>query len=540
MNELVIIPAGGLATRMHPLSKGISKCMISMNKPIICWIIDSICQNFNNPHIIIVDNGSGDIKKFVTNFYKNKNIKIDFTTQPKPLGPLNAIETGINFFERNYTIEKNTNLCIWLSDTIVLDHKIDKSSSNLVVSKVSDWNRWCLVDEKTNQFFDKPETNPGTDLALVGIYYFKSLLNVYEILNNQLLLEEKNEISILLKEYNKIDRFKIQKIDNWCDCGELNTYYQSRAKLLKRLTRKNNELDIDLELSLVKKTAKNKESKEKLFKELKWYQNANMGKYFIPKIYNTENEHECIKMSLEPGITISELYLYENITLDSWKTIFDKFFNINFKILFNNDQLLIEEIKEDNQEMFFKKINNRLEQIKKIIDISDEDLKFWEYCVDKMKNYYYDNNLDRFSTREMHGDLHWSNILFDSQMGKMIFLDPRGSWGNKITNSGNVLYDIAKFYQDPLLHYNEIINKYYEKNDERYIFYKEQWSEQIISVIDDSLLKYLDKNTINFVKLYCAILVLTCIPFHYEDIERCKSFYNIAFNFMNKTIEELC
>ena len=45
MKRSVIIPAAGLATRMKPLSRGVSKAMIPVNgRPLISYVIEKIFQ----------------------------------------------------------------------------------------------------------------------------------------------------------------------------------------------------------------------------------------------------------------------------------------------------------------------------------------------------------------------------------------------------------------------------------------------------------------------------------------------------------------
>ena len=89
MKKTVIIPAAGLASRMKPLSRGISKAMIPVNgRPLISYII----ENLEFDEMIIVENELGDIQEFVSRVYPLKPIK--FVVQEEKKGPLHAIFLG--------------------------------------------------------------------------------------------------------------------------------------------------------------------------------------------------------------------------------------------------------------------------------------------------------------------------------------------------------------------------------------------------------------------------------------------------------------
>jgi len=523
----VIIPAGGLSTRMSPLSKGISKCMISLcSKPIICWIIDEIQKNFVNPEIVIVQNKNNDIKQFLEKFYKDKK-DIKYVLQKEPLGPLNAIYEAT----KDIDTTKINDVCIWLSDTIMLD-KINLDTSVIMTSEVDDWERWCMIDEKIN-LFDKVKNKPDTNQAIIGVYYFKNVKLFKDIViksNN----EKQYEISYLIREYHKKEPLKIQKTESWYDCGELDSYYKSRNRLIGSLARGINNLEINPILNVIKKTGNTEEGNKKIEKEILWYKNVNNFKYFIPKIYS---DTEMI-MSLEPGITLSEIFLYENFSIDNWRMIFNKFFYILFNIIKNNNNYN-PFLDNDSVNMFYNKPYKRIEEIKNIkeIEIKEEDIQILNKTIEEIYEILKKKNLNKFFSSEFHGDLHFGNILFETSTGKFCFLDPRGEWGNTQGCHGNILYDVAKFMQDIYLGYSHILNKNYDLiNNEIVIWKNNEELEKIKYYLEESLLKYLSREEIDFCKKLSGILVCTCIPFHLDDIERANAFWKSGINFLKKYI----
>lgn len=112
----------------------------------------------------------------------------------------------------------------------------------------------------------------------------------------------------------------------------------------------------------------------------------------------------------------------------------------------------------------------------------------------------------------IHGDPVFTNVFLDSEYCK--FIDSRGIWDNQLTNSGDLDYDYAKILQslygyDYALHNEPIEEKYLDSLRSYYL-------EQIDNLVD-----------INQLKLKTKLLFISMIPFHKEDIERCKRFEKI-------------
>ena len=247
----VIIPAAGLATRMKPLSRGVSKAMIPVNgRPLISYIIEKIYEDSEVSEVIIVENELGDIKEFVSRVYPDKNIRC--FTQDEKLGPLHAIDIGFKQLE-----DLSSNVTIWLGDTICLDN-FNYRRSFLAVHQVPDPHRWCLVD-KDGKLYDKPDGQVPTDSAIIGVYNFtdrKAFNHAMEKGMSKPTHKGEYQIAALLESYMKKDGpMELAFAEDWYDCGELNTYYESKARLLKRTARSFNKIEVDTFYGTVTKTS---------------------------------------------------------------------------------------------------------------------------------------------------------------------------------------------------------------------------------------------------------------------------------------------
>ena len=527
----VIIPAAGKATRMRPLSNSISKAMVPINgKPIISYIIDQLFKIGEPSEIIIVHNELKDIENFVKNFYPQYKNKIFFIQQYNPEGPLHAIQVGGKKLIEIIGKENKDELpiMIWLGDTICLESSFDMKKSFLVTSPVNDYQRWCLVD-KNCRFYDKPDIPPRTNKALIGIYYFKNANIFWKSLDEGMKMGKiKNEyqISNLLNCYLKNGQFfELENTDKWYDCGELHTFYQSKARLLNKTTRSFNEIIVDTFLGTITKKGKTEEGKQKIELEKQWYkklpQKLNL---FVPKIL--DSEYGTLIMSQEPGVPLNEMWLYDNLRYDVWISILEKILKIHNEVFL--DKLNIKTNKENQklalQEMYITK------NLKRIDDIQKKYPDFPEF--ETVRNFIKKTGEELINSgvvwsTYIHGDSHLGNILFEPLQGNIKFVDPRGKFGNIEGTEGDMRYDMGKLTQDFYLNYAEILANNYRIENNKVIFYKNNdLSNQICRYLKTKFSEY-GYNWEQIFKL-AIVLIITAIPFHSDDLKRQRAFWLIG------------
>lgn len=518
----IIIPAAGKATRMRPLSSSVSKAMVPVNgKPIISYILDHIFKYVNIEDIVIVQNELCDIENFIKIAYPtyyNDNI-IKFAQQKVAEGPLQAIHIG-----DEYLTESNAPVMIWLGDTICLETNFDFNKSFLVTSKVNDFQRWCLVDAENN-FYDKPEIAPRTDNALIGIYYFHNRKLYNESLSeaiNKPKLKGEYQISSLLNSYiNSGVFFNLIDTNEWYDCGELQTYYESKAKLLNNSARAFNKISVDTFLGIVTKSSDDISKQEKIKSEKNWFKLLpEEASLFCPRILESEDTE--LRMSQEPGIPLNEMWLYEDLKYDTWTQIIDKVMKIHNKVFFKESSSIINK-KKLMEEMYINK------NIKRLNDYRD----FPEFDV--VYNFVKEVGEDLVNSgikwsKYMHGDSHLGNILFEPTQGSIKFIDPRGSFGNIIGTEGDMRYDMAKFTQDFYLGYADILAGNYKLTDNKELkLYKDNNLNIKLSNYFKIKLKEYGYNPDQIFKL-AIVLMITCIPFHYDDKQRQLAFWIQGLN----------
>jgi dTDP-glucose pyrophosphorylase len=529
----VIIPAAGKATRMRPLSNAVSKAMVPVNgKPIISYIINHLYKIAEPVEIIIVQNELGDIENFVSTAYPNlyNHGKIRFAYQPMAEGPLQAVALGNNKLERNQIAGKYADLpvLVWLGDTICLEQEFDFSRSFLVTSPVQDYQRWCLVDKNCN-FYDKPDTPPRTDKALIGIYYFNNPKVYQKALDKGMhhpKYKGEYQIASLLNSYIDAGQFfDLEITREWYDCGELHTYYESKAKLLNRSARAFNRIEVDTFLGTVTKSANDAEKQKKIEMEKQWFLALpQKSSLFAPRVLNSQAG--TLVMSQEPGTPLNEIWLYENLRYDIWTQIIDKVMKIHNEVFLKDQPTTpMPTIAEKNiamQEMYVDK------NLKRLLDY-----KSWPE-FDTVYNFVKKTGKDLVKrgcvwTPFLHGDSHLGNILFEPMQGSLKFVDPRGNFGNIVGTVGDLRYDMAKFAQDFYMDYADILAGNYKIVEEpgiipEVVLHRDTaLSRKLSNYIKQKLSEYgYDWEQIFHLSI---VLIITCIPFHYDDPQRQRAFW---------------
>lgn len=533
-NFRVIIPAAGKATRMRPLSNSISKAMVPVNgKPIISYIIDHLFEIGNPTEIVIVHNELGDIERFVQNAYGHlyEEGRIIFAQQHNPQGPLHAISVGASSYIGGYETREEYPMMVWLGDTICLEPEFDMNKSFLVTAPVEDYQRWCLVDEDC-QFYDKPELPPRTDKALIGIYYFKNGEVFWKALDKGMgkpQIKNEYQISSLLDSYLEEGQFfNLEVTDEWYDCGELRTFYESKARLLNRSARAFNHISVDTFLGTVIKRADTDERKNKIEMEKNWFTSLpEKPALFCPRVL--ESEVGELVMSQEPGTPLNEMWLYDNLRFDVWTTIVDKILKIHNEVFLTeagraSDQ---EEIKKSLHEMYVTKNVKRVDEMKTSIpNLPEFDLvrKF----VEDTGNELVESGVKW--TSYLHGDSHLGNILFEPLQGSIKLVDPRGKFGHLEGTQGDMRYDMAKMTQDFYLNYADILAGNYTMDIDNnvYLYRDDALSNQMCQHMKKKFTEY-GYDWEQIFKL-AIVLIITCIPFHSEDEQRQRAFWSMAVN----------
>jgi glucose-1-phosphate thymidylyltransferase len=228
-----IIPVAGYGTRLEPHTVNLQKCLLPVaGKPVLAHIFDKLSSANILEITLIVGHLSSQVIEFCKSY---KNISFNFVHQAERLGLGHAIYQAL--------VKNSDPILILLGDGIFeLDYNklIQSHCSQIGVNLVPDPERFGIVETdgvKISKFHEKPK-NPSSNLAISGIYFIKSQIELYNaleylIVNN---LRSHNEFQLtdsLQYMLSNHYRFEAFKIDKCLDCGIPDTILSTNKYLLE-------------------------------------------------------------------------------------------------------------------------------------------------------------------------------------------------------------------------------------------------------------------------------------------------------------------
>jgi len=278
-----IILAGGMGTRMSPLTKAVNKHLLPIyDKPLIFYPLSILMLAKIKEILIIVNKGQlNQYKKIIPNG-DNLGIKITFKEQKKPVGLPDAFILGEKFIGKSNTalilgdnffygqnLTKILNQCCKLtSGAKVLLHKVTKPEL-YGVAKVNNKNKIISIKEKPKKYI--------SDLAITGLYFFDNKVIKY---SKSLKPSKRGEIEItdLLNKYKskrKLTADYIGRGGAWLDTGSIEDFYKTSTFVSAIENRQGFKIACLEEISLLN----NWINKKHILNAIKFYGNCSYSNY---------------------------------------------------------------------------------------------------------------------------------------------------------------------------------------------------------------------------------------------------------------------
>lgn len=231
-----IILAGGLGTRLYPLTKIMNKhVMVVYDRPMFFWPLQTIIKSGIKEIAVVSGPPHGhQVKKLISEFPLKSSIKIQFIAQPKPAGMPDAIYQCKAF-------AKDSSVIVSAADNIYgqsFSREVSDFDTGALsfLRKVADPERYAVPlykNGKLKKIEEKPK-KPRTSFAVTGPHIFDH--TVFEkITKLRPSSRGELEISELYSLYIKENSLKLRKRnDFWLDVGTFDSLLTASIQLKKR------------------------------------------------------------------------------------------------------------------------------------------------------------------------------------------------------------------------------------------------------------------------------------------------------------------
>jgi glucose-1-phosphate thymidylyltransferase len=227
-----IILAGGIGTRMSPITKAVNKQLLPLyDKPLLYYPLSILMLAKIKNILVVVNKGQVEQFKKILPNGNNLGIKIEYKEQNKPIGLPDAFIVGENFI-------KNDSVALILGDNFFYGQSLTnkliqctkiQNGSKVFLHPVKKPSLYGIAtinkNNKITNLIEKPKRTKS-NLAVTGLYFFDNKVVKYA---RSLKPSKRRELEIidLLKKYQKSDQLTSEIIGrggSWIDTGSIKDF----------------------------------------------------------------------------------------------------------------------------------------------------------------------------------------------------------------------------------------------------------------------------------------------------------------------------
>ena len=439
---------------------------------------------------------------------------------------------------KRISVPEKFNLCdsllyaINIQDDLKRDEKLYLMHGDTYFSSLNDLKKIdsiALAYSQENYNWHTVDKTRDSNLIWCGFFSFSNINYLLKCLT----LERENFVHAV-ERYSQKYALKLIKTQHWYDFGHVNTYFQSRANITTQ--RAFNTLNIQNGIVLKKGTPYNKIKAEAF-----WYENIPTTlRPYIPILVDhgiDELEQAFYKLEYLPCMPLNELYVHGKNLEFEWLRIFKYLKDYLYKAIeVPIDLQKKNEIDDDIEKLYVKKSKQRFYEYLESVSKKPEERIIYNHQELPSLSTILDECISKTLKQPIfygvyHGDLCFSNILFDSRAARIKVIDPRGmNYDGELSIYGDVKYDLAKLTHSVIGLYDFIISGYYklEEQSNQSIEIVFDTDERIAQIQEEFLQNFtLNHLGVKDIMPLVVLLFLSMLPLHSDRPDRQKAmFYN--------------
>lgn len=234
----IIVPMAGMGKRLRPHTLTVPKPLVPIaGKPIVQRLVEDIAEVCDQKidHIGFVTGHFGkEVEDHLLSVAESLGAEGHIYYQEQALGTAHAVHCAASLM--------TDNVIVAFADTLFrADFKLDVSQDGIIwVKKVDDPSAFGVVqldDEGSiTDFVEKPASFVS-DLAIIGIYYFKSgqqlKKEIANVIDNKIMAGGEYQLTTVLDNLKSRGvKFKPGQVSDWLDCGNKNATVASNSRYL--------------------------------------------------------------------------------------------------------------------------------------------------------------------------------------------------------------------------------------------------------------------------------------------------------------------
>ena len=240
-DAIAVVPVAGAGTRLRPHTFSAPKPLLPVaGNAILGHLVQDLLDAGLTEAVFIIGHMGDRIRAFIEAEYVPKGLQAHFVEQAVARGLGHAIHLAA-------PVVGERRMLILLGDTIVradLAGVLRRDVNAIGVKEVADPRRFGVVEldgERVRRLVEKPDV-PPTNLAIVGIYYFRESAALFGALDELVQggQQTKGEFQLTDALQRLLDRghdLTTFPVEGWYDCGKTETLLETNRILLEQQSR---------------------------------------------------------------------------------------------------------------------------------------------------------------------------------------------------------------------------------------------------------------------------------------------------------------